>query len=166
MLKRKVFYSFHYQLDNWRTSQVRNIGVIEGSRPATDNDWEAIKQGGDVAIRRWIDNQLNGCSCTIVLIGSQTAERNWVKYEIEKSWNEGKGVVGIYIHGLQDRHSRTAQKGSNPFDQFTMNGSQTKLSSIVKAYDPEGWNSQQVYNSIASNLSSWVEEAIKIRSYQ
>jgi hypothetical protein len=163
MIKRKVFYSFHYDLDNWRCSQVRNIGAIEGSRPATDNDWETVKRGGDPAIKRWIDNQLIGCSCTVVLIGSETSERHWVKYEIEKSWTDGKGILGIFIHGLQDRYSQTTIKGNNPFDYFTLNGGQVRLSSIVKTYDPVGWSSQQIYNSIASNLSAWVEEAVRIR---
>jgi MTH538 TIR-like domain (DUF1863) len=133
--KRKVFYSFHYQLDNGRSPQVRNIGVIEGSRPATDYDWEKVKQRGDAAIKQWINDQLLGCSCTVVLIGTETSERNWVKYEIKKSWIDGMGVVGIYIHGLQDKDFCTTQKGSTPFDYFTMKGSQKKLSNIVKAYD-------------------------------
>ena len=33
--KRRVFYSFYYKEDSWRASQVRNIGVVEGNRPAT-----------------------------------------------------------------------------------------------------------------------------------
>lgn len=36
-MTRKVFYRFHYQRDGWRASKVRNIGVVEGSRPASDN---------------------------------------------------------------------------------------------------------------------------------
>lgn len=71
--REKFFYSFHYQPDNWRASQVRNIGVIEGNQPASDHDWETVEHGGDVSIQRWIDNQLSGRTCTIVLIGAQTA---------------------------------------------------------------------------------------------
>jgi hypothetical protein len=36
------FFSFHYQPDNWRAPQVRNIGVVEGNQPVRDNDWETI----------------------------------------------------------------------------------------------------------------------------
>ena len=32
-MKRRVFYSFHYQADSWRASMVRNIGSIEGNKP-------------------------------------------------------------------------------------------------------------------------------------
>lgn len=101
-MARKVFYSFHYNNDSWRTSQVRNIGVIEGNRPAPDNDWETVKKGGDPAIKRWIDDQMYGRSCTVVLVGSETAGRKWIEYEIRKSWEEGMGVVGIRIHNLKN----------------------------------------------------------------
>ena len=36
-MARRVFYSFHYNPDNWRAAMVREIGSIEGNRPATDN---------------------------------------------------------------------------------------------------------------------------------
>ncbi|MGQ4808628.1 hypothetical protein NKDENANG_02015 [Candidatus Entotheonellaceae bacterium PAL068K] len=56
-MARRAFYSFHYDFDNWRASQVRNMGIIEGNRPATDNDWEQIKRGGDAAIKRCDETQ-------------------------------------------------------------------------------------------------------------
>ena len=37
-MARKVFFSFHYTNDNWRASQVRNMGVVNGSAVAKDND--------------------------------------------------------------------------------------------------------------------------------
>ena len=163
-MARRAFYSFHFDADNWRASQVRNIGVIEGNSPASDNDWESIKGGGETAIKRWIDNQLSGRGCTIVLIGSATAGRKWINYEIEKSWNDGKGLLGIYVHGLKNRQSQQTSKGLNPFDGFTMQGGNSKLSSIVKAYDPPYLQSTDVYQHISDNLAKWVEDAIAIRN--
>lgn len=43
-MTRKCFYSFHYEPDNWRASQVREMGALDGNRPATDNDWEEVKK--------------------------------------------------------------------------------------------------------------------------
>lgn len=163
-MARKVFYSFHYIPDNWRAGQVRNIGAIEGNTPISDNDWEKIKKGGTTAIQNWIDNQLKGKSCTVVLIGANTAGRKWIKYEIEKSWNDGKGVLGIYIHNLKDNDGNQTKKGKNPFDDFTMKRDGEKLSNIVKAYDPPYSISSKVYNHIEENLEDWVEEAISIRN--
>ena len=162
-MARHVFYSFHYLPDAWRTSQVRNIGVVEGNRPASDNDWETIKKGGDKVIKKWIDDQLNGRSCTVVLIGKETAGRKWITYEIEKSWNDKKGIVGIYVHNLKDSDGRQTTKGGNPFDHLTMKRDEKKMSAIVKAYDPPYSGSKNVYDHISQNLSGWIEEAIRIR---
>lgn len=161
---RKAFYSFHYVPDCWRASQVRNIGVVEGNTPVSDNDWETVKKGGDTAIQNWIDGQLSGRSCTIVLIGSNTAGRKWISYEIEKSWNDGKGVVGIHVHNLKNKDGYQCSKGTNPFDGFTMKRDNKKLSSIVKTYDPPHTTSTDVYDYIKKNLETWVEEAISIRN--
>ena len=163
-MARKAFYSFHYKPDNWRASQIRNMGVLEGNVPVSDNDWESITKGGDKKIQDWIDGQVYGKSCTIVLIGANTAGRKWINYEIKKSWNDGKGVLGIYIHNLKDKNENQSAKGRNPFDDFTMEGDGAKLSSIVKTYDPPYTTSTNVYDYIKQNLEDWVEEAVSIRN--
>lgn len=162
--KRQVFYSFHYKGDSWRTSMVRNIGAIEGNKPATDNDWETVVGGGEEEIKKWIKVQMKNRSCTIVLIGEQTAGRPWITYEISESWNAGMGVVGIYIHGLKDQNQYIANKGNNPFDYVDFTDGRGKLSSVVKCYNPGGNNSQERYAWIAKWISPAVEEAIKIRN--
>lgn len=160
-MARRTFFSFHYKPDNWRAAQVRNMGVIEGNRPISDNEWEAIRKGGAKAIERWILSQLHGRSCTIVLVGAHTAKRRWINYEIKHSWNLGKGVVGIYVYKLLDEDGKQSQKGGNPFD---LTIGDKKLSSIVRLYNPPQAASTYVYNHIQKNLVDWVEEAIEIRN--
>ena len=160
-MARQVFYSFHYNEDNWRAAQVRNIGVVEGNRPAADNDWETVTRGGDAAIKNWIAAQLSGCSCTVVLVGQNTAGRKWINYEITESWRAGMGLLGICIHGLADRNSVTCKCGSTPFSGFSLNGKD--LSTIVKLYDPPGMTTSRVYANISNGLADWVESAIQIR---
>lgn len=162
-MARKIFSSFHYEADNWRASTVRNIGSIEGNKLASDNDWEAVTKGGDAAIKRWIAEQMKGKSCVIVLIGSNTAGRKWINYEIEKGWNDGKGVLGIYIHNLKDIDGNKSSKGRNPFGGFTVGPEEKKLSTIVKDYNPPYTDSKSVYNYIKENIVDWIEEAIEIR---
>jgi hypothetical protein len=161
-MRRRVFYSFYYDADNWRVSQIRNIGAIEENAPASDNEWEAITKGGDSAIRRWIDSELSGRACTIVLIGSGTAGRKWINYEIEKSWNDGKGLLGIYIHNLKNKEGQQSIKGTNPFNTFSIN--HAPLSKIVSAYDPPYTDSTHVYAHVANNIAKWIEDAISIRA--
>ncbi len=160
---KRCFYSFHYKPDAQRASQVRNIGVVEGNRPVTDNDWEAVVRGGDAAIKQWIANQMYGRSCTIILVGATTAGRKWINYEIVESWNAGMGVVGIRIHGLKNLSGNISSAGGNPFDHVTHNPTKKKLSSIVKCYRPAGQNSTEHYGWIRQHLENAVEEAIRIR---
>lgn len=162
--KRQVFYSFHYKPDAWRVSQVRNIGSIEGNRPAPDNDWETIAKVGDGAIKKWINDQMKYRSCTIVLIGKNTAKRKWIDYEIIKSWGSGMGVAGIYIHGLRNQEGYITLKGSNPFAHLRHKKSGKKLSEMAHCYNPVGANSRERYDWISKNISAIVEEAIKIRN--
>lgn len=163
-MTRHVFYSFHYKPDVMRVSQVRNIGALEANRPARDNDWETVTGGGDAAIKKWVTEQMKGRSCTVVLVGEETANRKWINYEIIKSWDEGMGVVGIHIHGLKNTDSRTANMGANPFDYIGYGNTGKKLSSIVKCYNPAGNDSKERYAWIAKHLENAVEEAIKIRN--
>ena len=160
-MARRVFFSFHYKPDNWRAAKIRNMGAVEGNRLVSDNRWETITKGGDAAIKRWIDNQMYGKSCAIVLIGSRTAGRKWIEYEIRKAWNDRKGLLGIYIHNLKARNGNQSPKGANLFYRFSVNG--RRLSNIVKAYDPPYKRSTNVYTHIANNIADWVEEAIRIR---
>lgn len=164
MAQRQVFYSFHYKPDSWRASQVRNIGTIEGSKPTSDNDWETITKGGNEAIKKWIKEQIKNRSCTIVLIGKDTAGRKWINHEIVESWNAGMGIVGIYIHGLKNQEGYIAEQGSNPFDKISYGDSGKKLSAIVKCYNPTGSDSKEKYDWISKYISDAVEEAIKIRN--
>jgi len=162
-MTRRVFYSFYYKIDATRASQVRQIGAIEGNRPATDNEWEKITGGGDSAIKKWIRDQMYGRSCIVVLVGEHTANRKWINYEIVQAWDAGMGVVGIRIHGLKNLDGNIAKMGSNPFDYITHGPTKKKLSSIVKCYNPSGSNSKERYAWIAKYLADAVEEAIAIR---
>lgn len=162
-MPKKVFFSFHYENDNWRAAQVRNMGLVEGSVPAKDNDWEAVKRGGDAAIQKWIDGQIAGRVCGIVLIGSATAGRKWIKYEIEKCWNDSKGLLGIHIHGLKDADGHQGRMGSNPFSDFTLKNGTVNLANVVPTYLPPYAASTDVYAYIKANLESWIDHAIRIR---
>lgn len=160
-MARKVFYSFYYDDDRDRVAQVRNMGVVEGSPIASDNDWEQIKRGGDKAIQTWIEQQMKGTSCCVVLIGRYTATRKWVNYEISEAWRRNKGVVGVHIYELKNLQGEKSSKGLNPLDNVTFNG--RALSSIAKTYDPPQRESKEVYAHIKNNLAAWIEEAIQIR---
>ena len=162
-MTRKAFYSFHFAGDSWRAAQVRNMGFVESNSPASDHDWEAVKKGGEAAIKKWIDGQMFGRSVVIVLIGANTAGRPWINYEIRKGWDEGKGLLGLHIHNLMDKDGKQSPKGRNPFDEFTMENG-TRLSQIVKVSNSMATNSKVVYEQIKCSIADLIEEAIEIRN--
>lgn len=157
-MKRQVFYSFHYDNDVMRVQQIRNIGSLEGNTPVSANDWETIKRGGNKTIKNWIDEQLKYKNCLIVLIGSETANRPWVKYEIQRAWELGKPVLGIHIHNIKCPRNGVSVKGKNPFSEFTLNNN--NFADYVDCYDPDP---RDAYNDIRLNIESWIEKAIQRR---
>ena len=159
MPKRQIFYSFHFDNDVMRVQQIRNIGALEDNKPVSVNDWEEVKKKGRASIETWIDDNMKYRSCVVVLVGTETANRPWVKYEIEKGWSDRKGLLGIYVHNLKCPRNGKSAKGINPFDQFTFKDG-SKLSSIIKCHDP---NCLDAYNDIKNNIESWVERAIDQR---
>ncbi len=151
-MTRKVFYSFHFDNDNWRAGQVRNIGAVEGDKPVNGNKWEDVKSKSDSTIKTWIDDNLKDKSCLVVLIGKKTSERKWVNYEINRAWALGKGVCGIYIHKLEDVLGNQSSKGKNP------------LASHLPIFESTYSTSKYVYDDIKNNIAELVEDAIKVRS--
>lgn len=160
MAKHQVFFSFEYDKDNWRASQVRNMGKVDGSSTFSDNDWEEVKEKTDAKIKEWIDNQLAKRSCLVVLVGETTSGRKWINYEIEKAYELRKGIVGIYIHGLKDKDGNQTSKGSNPFYQIYIGENNERLSKYVTCYDSPFSLSTYVYEDIKDNIEKLIEDAI------
>lgn len=160
MAKRQVFFSFEYNKDNWRASQVRNMGKVDGSSTFSDNDWEEVKEKTDKKIEEWIDSQLAKRSCLVVLVGATTSGRKWIKYEIKKAYELNKGIVGIYIHGLKDDEGNQSTKGSNPFYQFYIGDENKRLSNYVQCYESPHTSSKYVYDDIQENIEQLIEDAI------
>jgi hypothetical protein len=160
-MARRVFFSFHYQRDIFRVSQVRNSNVtkldLDSAGFIDHADWEKLERQGEAAVKRWIDNQLDGASVTVILIGAETFGRPWVNYEIQQSYNSGKGILGIYIHQLKDvRTALSDYKGRNPLEyHYVPNSNPPRpLSYLYPTYD---W----VDNNGYANFGSWVEAAAR-----
>jgi hypothetical protein len=157
MAKRQIFYSFHFKNDVMRVQQIRNIGALEENKPVSHQDWETVKGGGDKAIEKWINDNMNNRSCVVVLIGSETSKRPWVEYEIKKAWSEGRGVLGIHINNLNCPNNGTCSKGDSPFDKITFK----KADGTVVKPPCKTPKSSDAYNDIKENIEAWIEEAIK-----
>lgn len=158
-MARKVFFSFHYDNDINRSMTVRNSWVTQGKEAAGFIDkaeFEKIKRNGENAVCKWIDEQLYGTSVTVVLIGKETLNRPFVKYEICESINRGNGIIGIYIHNIKDMitQKRSAQGDSHSIINYKDNLPVYFDDICDGIYDYIGDNGYE-------NLGKWIEKAAK-----
>lgn len=160
MAKRQVFFSFEYNKDNWRASQVRNMKKVSGDSTLSDNDWEEVKEKTDAKIKEWIDSQLAMRSCLVILIGATTSGRKWINYEIQKAFELKKGIVGIKIHKLKDSAGNQDEEGPNPFYNIFVGSEGERLSKYVKIFNSSYATSPNVYSDIENNLEDLIEDAI------
>ena len=144
-MPRRVFFSFHYQRDIWRVNQIRNIPNITGCAAAGFQDaslWEDAKRKGDAAIKRLIDRGLDNTSVTVVCVGSKTAGRKYINYEIDQSIKRGNGIIAVQVHHLKDRLGLTDTPGLIP----------SKIES--KGYKSYKYVSHE-------RLKAWIEQAAR-----
>ena len=80
------------------------------------------------------------------LIGSETVNRPYVQYEIEQSWNNKMGLVGIHINALhgQDRKGKVDWGVENYLLKFC-----NKINIHKPTSQPE----------IRNNIGDWIEKA-------
>jgi hypothetical protein len=156
-----AYFSYHYGNDAARAASARSAMALEADAPIAPPAWEELGWGGDTAVTRWVADRLRGKECLVVLIGSQTATRKWVKYEIKMAWESGRGVMGINIHNLFDAKGKPSAPGKNPFEDFAYGG--VKLSELVKVYEPLGDNPQENLMHISGNAHIWAANAVAAR---
>jgi len=161
-MARRVFFSFHYERDVRRIQQVRQSWVVRPggeAQPFYDKaEFEKVKAraGG---IEKWIEEQLSGTSVTVVLFGAETSSRPWVRHEIKRSYELGKGIVAIDIHSIKDPQRGSDYQGSNPLDYWSVkrNGMSVPMSSLYQSYE---WVKDNGY----ANMPAWIEAAAKSAS--
>ena len=161
-MPRKVFFSFHYERDAQRAAVVRNHAVTkDGDEDAGYVDkaaWESIERSGEAAIKKWIGEQLSGTSVTVVLVGPQTSNRDWVRYELQQSYARGNGLLAVNLHNIKDWSGNTDTAGDTAFGSLgkDANGADVYFYQVAKTYD---WINDKGYE----NFGTWVEEAAKAK---
>lgn len=143
-MARRTFFSFKYKDDVTRAMVVRNSWVAQGKEAAgfvDAADFEEIKRKGDAAIKNWIDKQLKGTSVTVILVGDNTCNSRWVKYEIEKSIEIGNGLLGIDISKIKNLQGKTSER----------------CAQLPKGYEFYLWNKDEGHK----NMGDWIEKAAK-----
>jgi len=160
-MPRKAFYIYQHTRDYWRANQIRQMGIVQGPLPVTDQRRKENMARKDVYIQKWLDEEMRDKPIAIVLIGHRTANRKWINYEIDKAWKDNKGILGIYVHRLKDHNGEQSQRGYNPFRYVRPKG--VKLEYVLPTYDPPYRDSTHAYAHIRNFLPQWIEHAIAVR---
>ena len=120
-MARRVFFSFHYQdVIDFRANVVRKHWLTKPDRKAAGffdaSIWEDAKKTSSIALKRLINGEVQNTTVTVVLIGSETYLRRWVRYEIIKSMWKGNHIFGVHVNGIKGKDGRVKASGPNPFD--------------------------------------------------
>ncbi len=150
-MAKRVFFSFDYEdVETFRANVVRKHDLTKETRDDAGffdaSIWEKARKTGPEAIKRLIDDALVNTSATVVLIGSDTYARRWVRYEIFKSISKGNGMFGVHINSIKDKSQTIKALGPNPFDYLAIryNGNGTSLEFLE-------WNNTAWQTSVDKN---------------
>ncbi len=100
--RRNVFISFAYE-------DLKEVNLLRGQskNEQTDLDFSdySVKEPYDSKnadyIKNQITEQIKHCSVTIVFLSPDSLNSKWVAWEIKKSKELGKGVIGVYKENEQ-----------------------------------------------------------------
>ncbi|WP_213773026.1 TIR domain-containing protein [Bradyrhizobium sp. dw_78] len=174
-MAKRVFFSFHYQdVIDFRANVVRQHWMTKPDREEAGffdaSIWESARRTGSVALKRLINSGLDGTSVTCVLVGSQTYERPWVRYEILKSFRKGNTLLAVQINSIKGKDQRTKTNGPNPLEYVgvtfsesgdtgtlweKMNGNWKEYSEIDGGASYRTGGVAEQYRGKGFNLSNW-----------
>lgn len=121
-IRRKIFFSFHFDEDIRRSCVVRqSYRFRPGRKLPTANFydrslWESSKREGEESLKRLIREGMAGSSVTCVLAGTYTWQRPWVRYEIARSLVCRNGLFTVFIHNVKDPQHGFGQSGYDPLE--------------------------------------------------
>lgn len=149
-MAKRAFFSFHYQdVIDFRANVVRNHWVTKEHREHAGffdaSLWENSRRRGDDSIKQLINNGLDGTSVTVVLIGDQTYDRRWVRYEIIRSVQRGNKIFGVHVNPIKDRYERIKAQGLNPFEFLALKYASNGSSIYALEHRNGSWKDYQDY---------------------
>ena len=113
---------------------------------------EALKNS-DAAIKRWIDEQMVGCSCLVLFQGERTYQSRWVAYEMQKAYEEDMGRFVVKLDGMKNPWGGFSQPGLDPYKAHNRYSYEPNNNGyIIRHYS---W----IYDNGHDNFADWIEEA-------
>jgi len=138
-MKKRIFISFDYEHDK----NYRYLLTALAKNPRSDIEFDDVTpeeiQSYDVGrIKAVLTKKIKEATHTLVIIGKyansyhpnrdEIGDRNWQWWEINKSLEEGKGLIAVKIESSNEPPEPLYGKGANWANSFTVD-------SIVNAID-------------------------------
>jgi hypothetical protein len=118
-MARRVFFSFHYNKDVQRSEVVKKSQFLKDKQLAGFFDSSAMeeaKRKDRDSLRRFLKKEMEGSSVVCVLVGEETANRPWVRFEILQGLMDARGIIGVRVHTIAGFDRKTTNPGPNPFE--------------------------------------------------
>jgi hypothetical protein len=112
-----------------RINIVNNVWLTDQTRESKgfipQEQWLRAEKLGDEAIQELLDSEIEQSTVTLVLIGTDTYSKKWVRYCIIKSISIGHRVLGIHINHIEGKNLSVKELGMNPFDFLAVKYNET-----------------------------------------
>jgi hypothetical protein len=160
--KRKAFFSFSFA-DIMRVNVVRNAWKVGhpdslvGGRSFYDSSlWERRQLEDPETVKRLIREGVGYTSAVCVLVGTETALRRWVRYEIARAVIDNRGLLAVHLNGI--RHHKLLiphARGPNPLASMAVGKVQPDSWLLPPAYylfeyTQQGWARYRDYTNPVS----------------
>ncbi len=147
---KNVFISHHHKDDKAVTDFtnllagkdyiIRNSSIRTKPRNTERLDKKMVS---DETIKRLLRMKMAWAGTVVVLVGSQTASRDWVNWEIEEAERQGKRILGVYMQGAKD----------------------SDIPEALEKYGDGlvGWNSEKIISGLEGEDLGWCNSAGEAR---
>jgi len=117
MTVHRVYFAFDYNRDLFRVARIHKLpNVLARAAGGFESSavWHRARRRNRAAIHGLIDDGLTKTSVTVVCVGYMSASRTYLHYEVERSLEQGNGLVGIRINHLEDQDGLMDDDGTPP----------------------------------------------------
>ena len=135
---------------------VRPDSLLAGRTFYDSSLWERRQIEDPETVKRVIREGVGYTSAVCVLVGTETATRRWVRYEIARAVIDKRGLLAVHLNGIR-HHQFLVQhvRGSNALAQMAVGKIQPYNALLPPVYylfeyTPQGWVRYQDYTNPVS----------------
>ena len=162
---RRVFFAYHYKPDVQRAQVVSKSWVTKPDRESAgfmnNLEFEKKQRQDKELLKQFLSDAMKSSSVTAVLIGTETVYRPWVRYELVRSFQQGRGLLGIHVHNINGFDGKPVAQGPDPLENLAFAVTKGRVSWIH--YTTQGW---QPYTEVPTASASDIPYSLRDGDYK